>query len=59
MAPVIEPSTSSGRNIPPGVPEPKLIIEKTYFTASSIKSAEIVKLFSERLSTRLLPPPST
>ncbi len=58
-APSSEPSTSRGRNMPPGVPEPKLIIEKTYFVTRSSKSIATVNLFSDRMSTRWLPPPKT
>ena len=58
-APITDPSTRSGRNMPPGAPDAKLSIEYIYLTTSRISNPFSINSPPAIPSTRLLPPPST
>ena len=51
--------TSNGKKMPPGVPVPKLPVEKNSFATNSMASAASVNFPSLITFTRLFPLPST
>ena len=57
--PPTAPSTSMGRNIPPGTPEPKQSIVYIYFTTNKIRSIIRGSGWATNESTKRFPPPRT